>query len=452
MNLNFLFLCILINITNISFIYASESEIDNIKENLINSSDTNNKLRKIKTKIINNYIILKKSEENLYFFDIKIGTPSQQFSVLLDTGSNFFWVNNDKCDDCNSKNKFIPEKSRTFISNNKSININYISGDLNGTISNDIIKFDNNKKILDFNYLLINKTNINFELDGIFGLSKNIKDIINSQYSPINQIFRNDNFDKKIFVLDFINYNFYIGEIPLYLNIYDNTTCERKSIVNLNNYYWKCISRKIIFNKENNNNNIIIAKESNIIFNSGINSIVFSFNYISLFKNIISNNELLKEAKCEIKETDDGDQIYSIFCEKINQNSELFKNKFISLYLDDNKKDISLSLESIYDKTNNNFRLHFVDILDNTIILGIPFFEKNIIMLNKETEEIVIYNNPKEITYGKQVNKKLIAIIFIVIMILFIVLIIHNIYKKRKDKYNSIKPEKEFSQISFNMQ
>ena len=430
MYLNFLFLCILIIITDISYIYASESEIDRIKENLINNSETNYKLRKIKTKIINNYIILKKTDDNLYFFDINIGTPSQSFSVLLDTGSNFFWVTNDKCDNCNSKSKFIPEKSRTFISTNKPININYISGDLFGTISNDIIKFDNNKKIIDFNYILINESSINLELDGIFGLSKNIKDFNNSQYSPINQIFRNDNFDKKIFTLDFIHYNFYIGERPLYLNLYDNITCERKSIVNLNNYYWKCISKKLIFINENNYN-INIPKENNIIFNSGINSIVFSYNYISLFKKIISNNELLNESKCEIKETDDNVQIHSILCGKINKNSELFTNKFISIYFDNNKKEVSLNLESIYDKVNNNFKLYFIDIPDNTIILGIPFFEKNIIMLNKETDEIIIYNNPKEVKYGEEVNKKLIAIIFIVIMILFIVLIIYYIYYQK---------------------
>ena len=171
MLLNFHIIFLLIYVTNKSFIYASE-----LKDHKINSifNNKNLNLRKINSENINNKIILNRTNENLYYFSIEIGTPSQIFSVLLDTGSNFFWINDNRCIDCKSKRKFNSDESKTYNNTNKLININYISGDLIGTIVSDSIKFPNNKNISDFNFILINDSKIDFELDGIFGLSKNI--------------------------------------------------------------------------------------------------------------------------------------------------------------------------------------------------------------------------------------------------------------------------------------
>ena len=49
------------------------------------------------------------------------------------------------------------------------------------------------KIILNLSLFLVNESNINLEFDGIFGLSKNVKDINNTIYSPLNQKFH-DNF------------------------------------------------------------------------------------------------------------------------------------------------------------------------------------------------------------------------------------------------------------------
>ena len=275
MLLNFHIIFLLIYVTNKSFIYASE-----LKDHKINSifNNKNLNLRKINSENINNKIILNRTNENLYYFNIEIGTPSQIFSVLLDTGSNFFWINDNRCIDCKSKRKFNSDESKTYNNTNKLININYISGDLIGTIVSDNIKFLNNKNISDFNFILINDSKVDFELDGIFGLSKNIKDINNNEFSPLNQIYKSNIFNNNIFIIDFPNYNLYIGEKPFYLDLYTNITCKRKSITDLNNYYWKCISNNIklknSFNEKEKEE--YIPKENNIIFNSGINSIVFA--------------------------------------------------------------------------------------------------------------------------------------------------------------------------------
>ena len=456
MHLYFLFIIFLIYVFNISCTYAfnlknhtkllnynAKSSINHNSPILYNENDCNS-------------IVLKSTKDNLYYFDIEIGTPSQKFSVLIDTASNFFWINSRKCNGCNSQKKFHNDKSKTYNITNKLININYISGNLSGIISTDIIKFNNNKNISDFNFVLINKSNINLELDGIFGLSKNIKDINNSKFSPLNQIYKNINFNNCIFTLDIHNKKFHIGEQSSYLNLYNNISCKREPIFNLNDYYWKCISKKIKIKNSSTKDNTddYILKENNIVFDSGINSVVFSSNYISIFINMISNNILLTNAKCKIKSSEENAQIFSMFCEDINnlfdkENElyiKLFKDDFISIYFDNYKKFFSMSFENFYDEDNKNFKLYFIDIPDNTIILGIPFFERYIITLNKETEEIIIYSTKEKNLYIEPVNINRILIFCIGILLVLIALIIY--YKKRKNNYNSIKSEKEFSHFS----
>ena len=63
---------------------------------------------------------------------------------------------------------------------------------------------------------------------------------------------------------------------------------------------------------------IYFNKGNNIIFDSGIISIVFPSNYIPLFEDFLSNNKLLINAKCEIKSSKENAQIFYIFLEKIN--------------------------------------------------------------------------------------------------------------------------------------
>ena len=447
----FYFIFLLINILNKSFIYALKFQTHKIQSTFNQKSKESFNLRNLNNENTNNKIDLNFTKENLYFFDIKIGNPSQTFSVLLDTGSNYFWINSDNCLGCGSKNKLITDNSKTYNFTNELININYISGTLKGKISSDIVKMNNNINISNFNFVLINESNINFELDGIFGLSKNIKDINNYKLSPISQLFENNIFNKNIFILDFPNNNFFIGEKPPYLNSYHNISCERKSIYGLNNYYWKCISKKI-----KTHNICFKSEENNIIFNSGINSVVFSLNYIEFFKNIISYSKILTNAKCQISKTQESDLIYTLFCENFdnlinkenNEFAKLYKEEFISIYLDDNKNSISFKLEDLYDKMNKNFKLYFIEIPDNTITLGIPLFEKYSIMFNKDKEEIILFDNKKEISYNESDNINVYSKIAIIIVVVSIILIlIYYIFNLRKTKYNSIKLERDFSQF-----
>ena len=435
MKLNFHFIIILIYEINKSYIYAFKFKTHNSGQILNNNHFKNNlNYRFLKEDTNKNSIIINSTKNNLYYINLEVGTPSQIFSVLLDTGSNLFWINNNNCNNCQSKSKFIPEKSTTFNSTNKLIGINYISGTLNGVISSDIIKFNNNKFNSIFNFILINESNINFELDGIFGLSKNIKDFDYKEFSPISQIYNSELYNNN-YIIDFPNKNFFIGETPSYLDSYNNFSCKRKSIYNLNDYYWKCISKKIKLNNISFN-----SQENNIVFNSGLNSIVFSLNYQKYFNNIISQNKLLKEAKCEIKKSEENEQICTIICNNFDNliNSEndvytkLFKEDFLTVFFEDRHNCIFFKLEDFYDEINQNFNLYFVDIPDNTIMLGIPLFEKYIVMLDKDNDEIIIYDRKKGIKYSEVYNSIWAKIAIFIMVTSIILIIIYYIYYRKK--------------------
>ncbi|VDL74491.1 unnamed protein product [Nippostrongylus brasiliensis] len=77
-----------------------------------------------------------------YVGNITIGTPPQQFVVVLDTGSANLWIPETACDaSCNKKDKFKSSASTTFVSSTKTWTITYGSGDAKGVLGTDTVKF-----------------------------------------------------------------------------------------------------------------------------------------------------------------------------------------------------------------------------------------------------------------------------------------------------------------------
>ncbi|KAK6038100.1 eukaryotic aspartyl protease [Cooperia oncophora] len=76
-----------------------------------------------------------------YVGNITIGTPNQQFVVVLDTGSANLWHL-----PCNKKAKFVAASSSTFVSSTTAWTITYGSGDAKGVLGTDTVKFGGSKE------------------------------------------------------------------------------------------------------------------------------------------------------------------------------------------------------------------------------------------------------------------------------------------------------------------
>jgi len=77
-----------------------------------------------------------------YTGTVYVGTPPQQFNVILDTGSANFWVYSKECTTsaCRAHRQYDPQMSSTFATNKTTFFVKYGSGRINGILSEDNIQ------------------------------------------------------------------------------------------------------------------------------------------------------------------------------------------------------------------------------------------------------------------------------------------------------------------------
>ncbi|CAH1401919.1 unnamed protein product [Nezara viridula] len=138
-------------------------------------------------------IVYLKDYENIHYYgEIGLGTPSQRFKVLFDTGSSNSWILSNKCQDmaCRNHRKYSSEKSSTFTKNGTMVSLQYAIGRLKGFLSTDNLELAG-MNIENQTFIEVTKKNFacNTLFDGIVGLgypSPAMRDVS----TPIQNIFQ----------------------------------------------------------------------------------------------------------------------------------------------------------------------------------------------------------------------------------------------------------------------
>lgn len=112
----------------------------------------------------------------LYYFNLKVGSYNSELSVMIDTGSKYLWIPNINCETCEHADNFYNSSAS---STSKSLFLEYTfkygQGSVTGTATEDSIKIsgDNKTELENFPFLSVSKaTNFDdFNSDGILGLS-----------------------------------------------------------------------------------------------------------------------------------------------------------------------------------------------------------------------------------------------------------------------------------------
>uniref|UniRef100_A0AC35UD81 Peptidase A1 domain-containing protein n=1 Tax=Rhabditophanes sp. KR3021 TaxID=114890 RepID=A0AC35UD81_9BILA len=141
-----------------------------------------------------------------YIANATLGTPPQQFALVLDTGTSNFWVSDNSCTPCSKKHVFDSSKSSTYKTANKMFSVTYSSGLVSGIIGQDAFSFSADQKIVVPNVHFGQAQHISqdFEYDqaadGMLGLSFPNQAIVGID-SPLNVAIKTSLFDAPLFTI-----------------------------------------------------------------------------------------------------------------------------------------------------------------------------------------------------------------------------------------------------------
>lgn len=233
--------------------------------------------------IINNDLI--------FLANVKIGSDSQNFNLLLDTGSDLFWVAGKDClGDNIIRRYFIPESSSTCGPKGDYFSIGYGSGKCIGYYYEDNVQYLSNKKFkLKFGVASLADFRVT-NGDGIIGLAKSYN---NKEYSFIHMLKESGNTDSLAFSIKFENNDYFRSGIKGTMYIGEHNDFSKSETVSCPfllttyNAFWACELSS--FGLKGSHHSTESSYKTGIIFDTGTNMILLPMKYLDDIKDDLSD-------------------------------------------------------------------------------------------------------------------------------------------------------------------
>ena len=358
----------------------------------------------------------------LFLTNVKIGTPSQSFNLILDTGSNLFWVAKDGCSGSHEiKNFFDPSSSKTCQSTGHPFQIKYGTGSCAGYYYNDNVEYIKNKKF-NINFGVASTTQFQVSgADGIIGLTKSYKD---ESLSFIHMLKKSGNTDSLAFSFKFENDQFtsnvkgkmYIGR---HEDFSKNGTKSCPLVFYSDEIFWACKLGSLRLKGKNYETKV--SYSTPIIFDTGTNLIILPKRYLQEMQYD------LKNFNCYVYQESSSS---AIVCEE-NGDIPDFQFEFDgNIY--------TIPREYVFNYVSGNTRYVISRIIfDDSLypIIGALFFFLFHTLFDEENEELKFYPLKNEITGAGLSVFTIIIICFASIAVVVIsIIIIWYCLKNRKSK------------------
>ena len=379
----------------------------------------------------------------LFATEIEIGSNSQKFNVILDTGSQVLWVPeiNSTVSNKEIKNYYEPNKSKTSQNLNKEYEITYGTGYCQGYFYKDLIKFLSNDKY----YLYFGSANnSDFDVKGTEGILGLARTYSNELFSPIFTLKKNGIINTASF-----SFKYDKGKDELYMYAgkphkdFDLKGIPFCNLLSKNNYekiLWACELNGFGFigntSSFQNSQNTFVKSNISVIFDTGTNTILLPYYLIFALK------EKLKQYNCVIGSSslDDSDAVAFVICFDIDRIPDIGL-QFGDYILVLNKYKMFFMIDFGYGIKGYLLNAQFEKNLW-TAIIGQNFFTEFHTLFDPENKVLKFYTDSKDkiiwINQNIYNNGNNFGIIFAVFIILILVgaFLFYRYQKKKNIEYD----------------
>ncbi len=296
------------------FFQLSDNSVLNIKHLDLNSLNLLQKTIAIEPVKIRNYYNMQ------YYANIFVGSEKEEFTVIIDTGSNILWLPSTNCTMCrNYTNKYDENLSISNKLLNKTINITYGKGFVEGDLFSDDVYIAENFGVKNMHFLSVDKE---LELDGtvsdgLLGLGIYFEN--NKNFSFIHGLYSQGLINKPIFT-------FYLTDSAFSNRLYIGDIRENKNLEN----FW--------------------SQSQGCDVNN--NSEIFSKYWACDVMSISTTNETFEKSNLDFMQ-DKKDETY-------NNNLINYKsNNNLNINLNNENININANTTKIIDNNTNNFRSNY---------------------------------------------------------------------------------------------